>query len=254
MYLHNTRILNKINRDTTNIVMEQIDDEIFFLGDRSVVNIIKFIKDDVISMPPSHDINHIMRVYRNAEIITYNEYIDEEDYCDLLYVVKASALLHDYLDSKYVKDEVTRSSKIKKLENLFELEKTPEHLVKKILFVVDNVSWSKNKKVPIEDQMKYSRELKVCMDADKMDALGIIGLMRCFLYSTEIGNELYNPDNRMDSKTAFGHLYEKIIKLPDYFLTEFMKKRSNAIRESTKKYIEQFESEWTSSYLENKSL
>ena len=134
---------------------------------------IKLAKND-----PAHDFEHIMRVYRNAEKICKTENGNKK-------LILSAVLLHDIVKIKNQKDSAIKSAKLSekilKENNFFDDE------IKIISDAIKEHSFSKGK-------IPSSIEGKILQDADRLDAIGAIGIARAFAYGGSKGSPLYNPD------------------------------------------------------------
>ena len=142
---------------------------------------IDFVKETLTDAEGGHDWFHIERVYKNALFIAKSEKVDA-------FVVALGALLHDIADSKFYNGDETVGPKIAR-EFLFKINvdsKIIEHVVK----IIENVSFKGGN----EAQKFTSSELNVIQDADRLDAIGAIGIARCFNYGGFKNRQLYNPD------------------------------------------------------------
>ena len=159
------------------------------------------------------------------------------------------ALLHDIADSKFHAGDETIGPKIAR-EFLFELNvdsKVIEHVVN----IIENISFKGGN----EAQKFKSPELDVVQDADRLDAIGAIGIARCFNYGGFKNRALYNPDikpnlnmNKAEYKTSnaptINHFYEKLLLLKDKMNTKTGKLIANERHVYMLNFLDQFYSEW----------
>lgn len=177
-----------------------------------------YVKKELKHGEPGHDWLHIERVYNLAIAIAKTET------CDLK-VVKYAALLHDIADSKFHDgDEQIGPNKVRKfLQTLKEDEVLIEHVVK----IIENISFKGGN---FESNFK-SKELDIVQDADRLDAIGAIGIARAFNYGSFKNRTLYDPQikpNLKMTKTEYkfsnaptiNHFYEKLLLLKDRFKTD----------------------------------
>lgn len=158
---------------------------------------------------PSHDFKHILRVAAIAETIAKDE-IAKGKKVDLE-LVKLGCYYHDALDDKY-----TGALNWIVLDNHLSCEvKLLRERIKQLMFLIKNVSWSKETKMTSEEKLKiYSPEnieLLIVQDADRIDALGPVGFVRTFSYGERRNNEF---------SETLKHFDEKLFKLKDHMKTE----------------------------------
>jgi uncharacterized protein len=200
------------------------------------MNVLDSIKNEIIKImdnDPAHDFDHIMRVYTNAKKIVKEEKADEK-------LVLSAALLHDIVSypksstrSKFSSIDSAKKSKI--------ILKKYGFSEKEITIVSDAIkdhSFSQNK-VP------ETLEGKILQDADRLDALGAIGIARVFATSGSLNRSFYNIDdpfctkrNPDDDLWAVDHFFNKLLKLESLMNTRSgkieAKKRTNVLQEFLK--------------------
>ena len=189
-----------------------------------------------------HDWFHIERVWRNARAIALQENAN-------LLVVELGALLHDIADHKFVVDFESESTRL--VNQLLMPYDLGTETIEAVHHIVQNCSY---KGGTANNAMK-SLEGKIVQDADKLDAIGAIGIARAFAFGGKFGSEIYNPDiEPIDHQTlesyqknrshTINHFYEKLLKLKDLMHTA----TGQAIAEEKHRfmvlYLEQFYKEW----------
>lgn len=203
---------------------------------------IAFVKEELAFAEGGHDWFHIERVYNNAlHILKYEEDVDEE-------VVKLIALLHDIADSKFHNgDETVGPAKAREwLQSLDYNELIIDHVVKGI----ENISFKGGN----FEKTFNSKELEIVQDADRLDAIGAIGIARTFNYGGFKNNEIYNPNEsprfgmtkeeyKQSKGTTINHFYEKLLLLKDLMNTETGKRLAQGRHEYMEKFLAQFYSE-----------
>ena len=204
---------------------------------------IAFVKDTLADAEGGHDWFHIERVYKNSLLIAKHEVVDG-------FVVALGALLHDIADSKFHNGDETIGPKIAR-EFLFKLNVDStviEHVVK----IIENISFNKS----LEGNLSFtSKALEVVQDADRLDAIGAIGIARCFNYGGFKNRTLYNPAIKPDlnmtkeeykASTAptINHFYEKLLLLKDKMNTKTGKEIANERHNYMLRFLDQFYSEW----------
>jgi uncharacterized protein len=144
---------------------------------------LKYVKEKFEGEGSGHDWWHIHRVWRNAITIGIKESAN-------LYVVQLGALLHDIADFKFHDGDSCIGGKVARehLENL----RVDEKIISEVCYIVDNVSF-KGKK---QEKQVNSLECKVVRDADRLDAIGAIGIARCFAYGGHVGAPIYDPESK----------------------------------------------------------
>ena len=212
--------------------------------EKIIENTIEFVKNELKNAEGGHDWFHIERVFKNAILISKEESVD-------VFVVSLAALLHDIADPKFHNGDETIGPKkaAKFLENQKVDLKTSEHVVN----IIKHVSFknSLDKKTP-----KFSsKELEVVQDSDRLDAIGAIGIARCFHYGGFKNRQIYNPEiipNLNLSKEAYknsdaptiNHFYEKLLLLKDKMNTKTGKKIASERHRYMELFLEQFYNEW----------
>ena len=183
---------------------------------------ILFVKEKLQNAEGGHDWFHIERVYKNALLIA------QEENCDLT-VVKLGALLHDIADSKFYDGDETIGPKVAK--DFLESEKVEEATISHVLNIIENISFKGGK---VERKFN-SKELDIVQDADRLDALGAIGIARTFNYGGFKNRAIYNPqiapntnmtkeEYKKSDAPSINHFYEKLLLLKDKMNTESGKK------------------------------
>jgi len=154
----------------------------------------EFVKESVKDYDESHDFSHAQRVVRNAFEIAEEEDLDSTS----LEIIHLASLLHDVDDHKY-----GNGGAVKKF-----LEKEQYEHAEVVLDIISKVSYSKEIKNPGQEM---SIEAKIVQDADRLDAIGAIGIARCFVFTTIRKEKIYD---------AITHFYEKLLKLKGMMKTK----------------------------------
>lgn len=177
-----------------------------------------------------HDWFHTERVYKNAIKIAQGE--EKENKIDY-FILEVSALLHDVADHKFGYTDLDRENIIiKMLESQgVELER-----IKLVVNIVNNVSFSKG-------NIPESIEGKIVQDADRIDAIGAIGIARTFAYGGAKGREIYNPENREGAHSIY-HFYEKLLLLKDNLNTKTAYNMALERNKFMESFLEEFYNEW----------
>jgi uncharacterized protein len=205
---------------------------------------IDFIRENLAGAEGGHDWFHTQRVFRNTLLIAKDEPVD-------LLVVSLASLLHDVADAKFHGgDEKVGPRKARKFLNSL---KVPRKVVSEVVKIVANISY---KNEFSKSGKRYtSRELDVVRDADRLDAMGAIGIARAFNYGGFRNRPMYDPDippnpkmSKAEYKKAEGptinHFYEKLLLLKDGMQTPTGKRLAAERHEFMLSYLEQFYKEW----------
>ncbi|WP_457616255.1 HD domain-containing protein [Lutibacter sp.] len=207
-----------------------------------ILNTEAFVKTTLQNAEGGHDWFHILRVWNNAKLIAKTENVD-------VFVVELGALLHDIADSKFHEGDETIGPK--KARAFLEKQLVDNHIITHIENIITNISFKGGN----FDQSFYSPELSVIQDADRLDAIGAIGIARCFNYGGFKNRAIYNPDILPDltmSKEAYkksnapsiNHFYEKLLLLKDRMNTQTGKKIAEDRHRFMEVYLQQFFDEW----------
>jgi len=203
---------------------------------------IAFVKEQLANAEGGHDWFHIERVYKNSLLISKNENVD-------VFIVQLGALLHDIADSKFHNGDETVGPKVAR-EFLFNINvdsRAIEHVIK----IIENISFKGGNEI----QKFKSPELDVVQDADRLDALGAIGIARTFNYGGFKNRALFNPDTKPNlnmskeeykasSAPTINHFYEKLLLLKDKMNTKTGKRIAEKRHKFMELYLEQFYAEW----------
>ncbi len=195
---------------------------------------VEFVKNTLADAEGGHDRRHIYRVWKTAKHIAKTEQVD-------MFIVELWALLHDIADSKFHNgdEEIGPKTARKYLESIHVEENTIAHVEN----IIRHISFKGGK---IEQTFK-SPELDVVQDADRLDALGAIGIARTFNYGGHKNREIYNPDikpnlemtkeeYKHNNEPTLNHFYEKLLLLKDKMNT----KTGRKMAENRHIYMEQF--------------
>jgi uncharacterized protein len=203
---------------------------------------ISFVKQKLENAEGGHDWFHIERVYKNALLIAKNEACD-------LNVVKLGALLHDIADSKFHdgNESIGPDTARQFLSDQQLDQKTIEHVVQ----IIKNISFKGG-----NFEKKFSSiELDIVQDADRLDAIGAIGIARTFNYGGFKNRQLYNPDilpnlqltkeeYKNSASPTINHFYEKLLLLKDKMNTATGKQIAQERHVYMETFLKQFYGEW----------
>ncbi|WP_288445643.1 HD domain-containing protein [uncultured Chryseobacterium sp.] len=208
----------------------------------TIDNTVAFVKEKLEGAEAGHDWFHIERVWKLAAQIAETEDCDIE-------VVELSALLHDIADPKFHDGDETIAPKIARA--FLEKQNVSEETIQKVLFVIENISFKNRDQAPVNPPI----ELQVVQDADRIDAIGAIGIARTFNFGGFKNNLMYHPDikpqlgmSREEYKksngTTINHFYEKLLLLKDMMNTEKGKKMAEERHNYMLNFLDQFYKEW----------
>ena len=205
-------------------------------------NTILFVKQKLENAEAGHDWFHIERVYKNAVLIA------EEEDCDLM-IVKLGALLHDIADSKFNDGDETVGPKVAR--EFLESQKATEEVIQHVINIIENISFKGG-----NFEKKFtSKELEIVQDADRLDALGAIGIARTFHYGGFKNRQLYNPNiapltnmskeaYKNSNAPTLNHFYEKLLLLKDKMNTETGRRIAFERHKFMELFLSQFYAEW----------
>lgn len=202
---------------------------------------ISFVKVTLKDAEGGHDWWHIRRVWSNARLIAQTEDADQ-------LIVELGALLHDIADSKFHNgDEEIGPAKAGEFLGSLDVD---ENVIQHVQQIIRHISF----KSGFDKAGFHSTELDIVQDADRLDAIGAIGIARAFNYGGFKGREIYNPEikPKLDMTKAeyknstaptINHFYEKLLLLKDKMNTATGKKLARQRHDFMLNYLEQFFSE-----------
>lgn len=203
----------------------------------------EFVKETLKNAESGHDWFHTLRVYNNARLIAKSESVD-------LYIVVLGALLHDIADSKFHNGDDNIAPRVAR--KFLVQHNVDSFVIDSVIDIINNISFNKS----LETNNKTnSIELDVVQDADRLDAIGAIGIARCFNYGGFKNRKLFDPSikpnlkmskNEYKNSTAptINHFYEKLLLLSDKMNTKTGKKIAKERHQFMTEYLDQFHAEW----------
>ncbi len=205
---------------------------------------ITFVKETLKGAEGGHDWFHIQRVFVNAEKIAASEKADA-------LIVALGALLHDIADAKFYDGDETVGPRMA-TDFLSGLGVDTE-IIEQVRYIIENISFKNS--LDKTRTVEHPIELQIVQDADRLDAIGAIGIARTFNYGGFKNRELYNPEiepNLNMSKEEYkksnaptiNHFYEKLLLLKDKFNTETGKELAAQRHQYMVDYLTQFYDEW----------
>lgn len=204
---------------------------------------IEYVKEIFKNDFSGHDYFHTMRVYNLAVTIAKSENADLE-------LVSLAALLHDVDDAKLSPD--THSEKVNAV-SFIKSHNLPKDKIDKICAIINEISFAGTDSVTPK-----SIEGKCVQDADRLDAIGAIGIARAFAYGGNRNRQMYNPDIKPlenmnnesyiknENSTTINHFYEKLLLLKNMMNTNTAIKIAQKRDDFMKAYLDEFFAEWNS--------
>jgi uncharacterized protein len=197
--------------------------------DQVIIEVEKFAKEIMAVNDGGHDWRHLYRVRKLALYILKEEGKGDQ------FTVELSALLHDVDDRKF------RDSEISKAENIisdflhkFDIEKI---IIDEVIKINKYISFSSGLKPEV-----VSPEFMIVQDADRLDAIGAVGIARAFNYGGFRNNSIYDPERQ--SPSTIGHFYDKLLLLKNLMNTNTAKKLASDRHEFLETFLKQFYKEW----------
>nr|WP_309757562.1 HD domain-containing protein [Flavobacterium sp.] len=207
-----------------------------------IAKTILFVKEKLNDAEGGHDWFHIERVYKNAVLISKNEVCDTT-------IVQLGALLHDIADSKFHNGDETIGPRVAR--EFLQSEQVDEEIIMHVVNIIENISFKGG-----NFEKKFtSIELSIVQDADRLDAIGAIGIARTFNYGGFKNRTLYDPEiapnssmtkeeyKKNDSPTI-NHFYEKLLLLKDKMNTATGKQIAQERHRYMEGFLAQFYAEW----------
>ncbi len=196
----------------------------------------KLVKQELEFDPSGHDWWHIDRVRKLALEIARSERAND-------FVCELAALLHDVADEKL---NESKQAGLDKVKNWMIHHVEDKNIIDQVLAIISTMSYDGGQNPPME-----TLEGQIVQDADRLDALGAIGIARTFLYSGFKGQIMHHPEKeftqmeyRSNEKTAIYHFYEKLLKLKDLMNTSYAKELAAKRHDFIEEYLRQFYNEW----------
>jgi uncharacterized protein len=208
-----------------------------------IENTIKFVKETLKDAEGGHDWFHIERVYKNALLIAKDEKVDE-------FIVSLGALLHDIADAKFYNGDETIGPKVAR--EFLESNAVDATVILHVENIINFISFKSSLE---NDSLFSSPELDVVQDADRLDAIGAIGIARCFNYGGFKNRPIYNPEilpnlemtkeeYKKSSAPTINHFYEKLLLLKDKMNTSTGRRIAAERHSYMEHFLDQFYSEW----------
>lgn len=201
---------------------------------------IEYVKRSMENGEVGHDWSHVERVWKMAKRIGIEEKAD-------MFIVEMAALLHDIADWKF-HGEGTGELKARTWMEAIGVKKED---IENVVHVVENISF----KGSGEKEKMSTLEGKIVQDADRLDALGAIGIARAMTFAGHVGNPIFDPEikprdemkfseYKESKEPAINHFYEKLLLLKDRMNTKTGRKLAEQRHEFMETYLEEFFKEW----------
>ncbi len=212
------------------------------LKDQIITDTVIYVKQELEGNESGHDWWHIQRVWNTAKTIASTEKAND-------FVVELGALLHDIADSKFHNGDETIGPK--KAKQFLLSKNVSEDIIIQVIAIIENISFKGGNFTTTYT----SKELDVVQDADRLDAIGAIGIARTFNYGGYKNNEIHNPNRpakldktkeeyKKGSDTTINHFYEKLLLLKHRMNTDTGRKMAEKRHEFMEIYLKQFYGEW----------
>nr|WP_288933781.1 HD domain-containing protein [uncultured Allomuricauda sp.] len=209
-----------------------------------VQNTIDFVKDELKNAEGGHDWFHIERVFNTSKLILKHEQGNS-------IIVQLAALLHDIADPKFHGGDESLGPKI--AEKFLESQSVDEETNAHVVNIIKHMSFKNS--LEQNGEKFTSKELQIVQDADRLDAIGAIGIARAFNYGGFKNRELYNPEiapnlnmtkeeYKKSTAPTINHFYEKLLLLKEKMNTPTGKKLAEQRHQFMLNYLEQFYKEW----------
>ena len=212
-----------------------------------IQNTIAFVKEELNDAEGGHDWFHIQRVFNTSKLLLQHEEGDS-------LVVQLAALLHDIADPKFHNgnEQIGPQTARDFLETQQVSHETTAHVVN----IIRHMSFKNS--LEQDGETFTSKEMDIVQDADRLDAIGAIGIARAFNYGGFKNRELYNPnvppnlnmtkeEYKKSKAPTINHFYEKLLLLKDGMRTPTGKKLAEKRHQFMLDYLEQFYKEWDGS-------
>ncbi|MFP4117777.1 MAG: HD domain-containing protein [Candidatus Woesearchaeota archaeon] len=201
----------------------------------------RFVRNWFRDAEGGHDWWHTFRVWRTAR------HIGEKEDANML-IVELGALLHDIADSKFHEGDESIGPRIAK--DFLNTQGLSEETIREVVDIIINISFRKE-----DGESQKSPELKIVQDADRLDAIGAIGVARAFNYGGHKGREIYNPETKPKTSMSkeeykknngptINHFYDKLLRLKDMMNTRTGKSIAEHRHRFMEMFLNEFFKEW----------
>ena len=192
-----------------------------------------FVKESTKEFDSGHDWWHLHRV-RNLAL-----HLQKAENSGNRFIIEISALLHDIDDKKFRKSEGPGANAI--ISGLLNNFGVGDNIIQEVVQINKYISFSSGAKTEIR-----SPEFLIVQDADRLDAIGAIGIARAFNYGGFRNNAIYIPENDGDgiSPSTISHFYDKLLLLRDMMNTDTARKLAEKRHLFLEKFLDEFYNEW----------
>jgi uncharacterized protein len=193
----------------------------------------EFAKTSIIEFDSGHDWWHLNRVRNLALLIQHSENKGDR------YIIEIAALLHDVDDRKFRKAGGSGAEKI--IKDLLNMHSVEDGIIKEVVTINKYISFSSG-----NNNTTKSFEFEIVQDADRLDAIGAIGIARAFNYGGFKNNAIYIPDvdgQGLKSSTV-AHFYDKLLLLKDMMNTATARKMAQERHNFLERFLKEFYKEW----------
>lgn len=201
----------------------------------------EFVRNTLGDDTTGHDWHHIERVRRNALYIAKKEQKGDS------FLIEMAALLHDIPDAKL---NTSGEAGERKLSDFLEQLEISEEASSSIKAIINSVSFKGGHNIRV-----LSAEAQIVQDADRLDAIGAVGIARAFAYGCKKGQLIYDPslvirkemseeEYRNGRSSSINHFYEKLLKLRDLLNTDAAMEMAEERHEFIEQFLHQFFKEW----------
>ena len=203
---------------------------------------VELVKQKLEGTESGHDWFHIERVWK------LSLKIQEKEGGDKL-IIELAALLHDIADPKFHNGDETIATKI--VTEFLTEQNLDSETIEKVIFIIENMSFKNRNDAP--DNLPL--ELKIVQDADRLDAIGAIGIARTFNFGGYKNNLMYHPDiepklnqskeeYKKSNGTTINHFYEKLLLLKDLLNTKTAQEIAEHRHQFMLQFLDEFYKEW----------
>lgn len=204
-----------------------------------IVDTETFVRSTLEGEGTGHDWWHCVRVRNTAVKLAHEEGAEVR-------IVELSALLHDIADHKFHGGDKEVGPRIAK--EFLEAQGVEREVVEHVANIIRHMSWSTSK----EGNCAFdSLEMRIVQDADRLDAIGAIGIARAFAYGGHKSKPLYDPEQPFSSEhtgecapSTLHHFYEKLLKIADQMHTETARRLAQERHVHMEEFLKEFHEEW----------